>query len=205
MDKSYDDLLAISTLVLSLSQNLNDSEEYITQLQTLSKDLVSKDQYEQLSKESGDDLIKSNSVANGDDEMAIIRKLEEERLSLIMDIQREDFISSKLIELIDQNHEIIESVKEYLEARESIKEEKAASFKRQLEILVSDVVLPISAQLDANMTELLARMKTVARKLVRIQLRAKENPSLLMSENYLKEFNELVKCFYSLCKEYKTT
>ena len=58
--------------------------------------------------------------------MSIIRKLEEERLSLIMDIQREDFVSSKLIELIDQNQEIIESVKEYLEARESIQEEEAA-------------------------------------------------------------------------------
>ena len=56
--------------------------------------------------------------------MSIIRKLEEERLSLIMDIQREDFVSSKLIELIDQNQEIIESVKEYLEARNQYKKRR---------------------------------------------------------------------------------
>ena len=61
--------------------------------------------------------------------MSIIRKLEEERLSLIMDIQREDFVSSKLIELIDQNQEIIESVKEYLEARESIQEERRLTLR----------------------------------------------------------------------------
>lgn len=108
--------------------------------------------------------------------MSIIRKLEEERLSLIMDIQREDFVSSKLIELIDQNQEIIESVKEYLEARESIQEEEAAYTKKQLDIFVNDIVLPILAQLNENLTGLLARMKNVARKLLRIQLRAKENP-----------------------------
>ena len=91
--------------------------------------------------------------------MSIIRKLEEERLSLIMDIQREDFVSSKLIELIDQNQEIIESVKEYLEARESIQEEEAAYAKKQLDIFVNDIVLPILAQLNENLTGLLARMK----------------------------------------------
>ena len=94
--------------------------------------------------------------------MSIIRKLEEERLSLIMDIQREDFVSSKLIELIDQNQEIIESVKEYLEARESIQEEEAAYTKKQLDIFVNDIVLPILAQLNENLTGLLARMKNVA-------------------------------------------
>lgn len=204
MDNSYDDLLAISTLVLSLSQNVSDSEEYITKLQSLSKNLVSKDQFEQLSKEA-DVLTESNNNANDNDEMSIIRKLEEERLSLIMDIQREDFVSSKLIELIDQNQEIIESVKEYLEARESIQEEEAAYTKKQLDIFVNDIVLPILAQLNENLTGLLARMKNVARKLLRIQLRAKENPDLAMSENYRKEFTELVQCFCSLCKEYKTT
>ncbi|KAF6072051.1 hypothetical protein FOB64_000404 [Candida albicans] len=138
MDNSYDDLSAISTLVSSLSQNVSDSEEYITKLQSLSKNLVSKDQYEQLSKEA-DVLTESNNNANDNDEMSIIRKLEEERLSLIMDIQREDFVSSKLIELIDQNQEIIESVKEYLEARESIQEEEAAYTKKQLDIFVNDI------------------------------------------------------------------
>ena len=86
-----------------------------------------------------------------------------------------------MIELIDQNQEIIESVKEYLEARESI-EEEAAYTKKQLDIFVNDIVLPILAQLNENLTGLLARMKNVARKLLRIQLRAKENPDLAMSE-----------------------
>ena len=108
MDKSYDDLLAISSLVLTLNQRVNESAESIFKLQEISNVIVP---HNSTTDKTTTDQPQDNCSSNNDnedddeeeDESSIIRKLEDERIALVMDIQKQDFVGEKLRELIDQN------------------------------------------------------------------------------------------------------
>ncbi|RCK58152.1 hypothetical protein Cantr_06629 [Candida viswanathii] len=195
MEKSYDDLLAISNLVLTLNQRVNDSAEYITKLQAITREIAPR-------KDSNDTAKAALPASHGSDEVEDeIRKLEQERIALVMDIQKQDFVSEKLIELIEQNQEMLESVKEYLQARESIRIEEEVYTKRDIEVFVTEIIRPTREQLRENSQNLHTRIGKLTEKLISIELGIQKEPALLQSEQYRKEVNLLVNAFKQLLKE----
>ncbi|RCK65764.1 hypothetical protein Cantr_01568 [Candida viswanathii] len=195
MEKSYDDLLAISNLVLTLNQRVNDSAEYITKLQAITREIAPR-------KDGNDTTEPVLPASQGSDEVEDeIRKLEQERIALVMDIQKQDFVSEKLIELIEQNQEMLESVKEYLQARESIRIEEEVYTKRDIEVFVTEIIRPTREQLQENSQNLHTRIGKLTEKLISIELDIQKEPALLQSEQYRKEVNLLVNAFKQLLKE----
>lgn len=200
MDKSYDDLLAISSLVLTLNQRVNESAESISKLQEISNEIVPHDS--KTNKTTTDQLQNNHNIDNDhdDDESSMIRKLEEERIALVMDIQKQDFVGEKLMELIDQNQEMLESVKEYLQARESIQIEEDLYTKNDIEKFVHDIIQPTRVQLRENNQILHTKIERLAEKLMQIEQDIQREPTLLQSENYQKEVKYLVNAFKQLVK-----
>lgn len=205
MDKSYDDLLAISSLVLTLNQRVNESAESIFKLQEISNVIVPHDSTtDKTTTDQPQDNCSSNNDNEDDDEeedeSSIIRKLEEERIALVMDIQKQDFVGEKLRELIDQNQEMLESVKEYLQARESIQIEEDLYTKNDIEKFVHDIIQPTRIQLRENNQILHTKIERLAEKLMEIEQDIQREPTLLQSESYQKEVKYLVNAFKQLVK-----
>lgn len=206
MDKSYDDLLAISNLVLILNQRINESAETISKIQAISqeilpqKDVNGKNDVTESINNHNTKSLNVKEEEEDDDENSTIRKLEEERMELVMDIQKQDFISEKLIELIDQNQEMLESVKEYLQARESIQIEEDIYTKNDIERFVHGIVQPVRDQLQNNTQIVRRQIAALTEKLIKIEEDIQREPSLLQSEEYRKEVNYLVYAFKQLVK-----
>lgn len=205
MDKSYDDLLAISSLVLTLNQRVNESAESIFKLQEISNVIVPHDSTtDKTTTDQPQDNCSSNNDNEDDDEeedeSSIIRKLEDERIALVMDIQKQDFVGEKLRELIDQNQEMLESVKEYLQARESIQIEEDLYTKNDIEKFVHDIIQPTRIQLRENNQILHTKIERLAEKLMEIEQDIQREPTLLQSESYQKEVKYLVNAFKQLVK-----
>ena len=192
MDKSYDDLLAISSLVLTLNQRVNESAESIFKLQEISNVIVP---HNSTTDKTTTDQPQDNCSSNNDnedddeeeDESSIIRKLEDERIALVMDIQKQDFVGEKLRELIDQNQEMLDSVKEYLQARESIQIEEDLYTKNDIEKFVHDIIQPTRIQLRENNQILHTKIERLAEKLMEIEQDIQREPTLLQSESYQKK------------------
>ncbi|MCP8716017.1 MAG: hypothetical protein M5E90_01200 [Asgard group archaeon] len=205
MDKSYDDLLAISSLVLTLNQRVNESAESIFKLQEISNVIVP---HNSTTDKTTTDQPQDNCSSNNDnedddeeeDESSIIRKLEDERIALVMDIQKQDFVGEKLRELIDQNQEMLDSVKEYLQARESIQIEEDLYTKNDIEKFVHDIIQPTRIQLRENNQILHTKIERLAEKLMEIEQDIQREPTLLQSESYQKEVKYLVNAFKQLVK-----
>lgn len=205
MDKSYDDLLAISSLVLTLNQRVNESAESIFKLQEISNVIVP---HNSTTVKTTTDQPQDNCSSNNDnedddeeeDESSIIRKLEDERIALVMDIQKQDFVGEKLRELIDQNQEMLDSVKEYLQARESIQIEEDLYTKNDIEKFVHDIIQPTRIQLRENNQILHTKIERLAEKLMEIEQDIQREPTLLQSESYQKEVKYLVNAFKQLVK-----
>ncbi|KAL6452950.1 hypothetical protein SBY92_000295 [Candida maltosa Xu316] len=84
-----------------------------------------------------------------------------------MSIQKQDFLSDRLIELISQNQEIIDSVKDYLLARESIRVEEEAYIKKDIETFVTHTIKPVRDQLILNQKELHSKITKLETKLTK--------------------------------------
>ncbi|EER33778.1 predicted protein [Candida tropicalis MYA-3404] len=205
MDKSYDDLSAISSLVSTLNQRVNESAESIFKLQEISNVIVP---HNSTTDKTTTDQPQDNCSSNNDnedddeeeDESSIIRKLEDERIALVMDIQKQDFVGEKLRELIDQNQEMLDSVKEYLQARESIQIEEDLYTKNDIEKFVHDIIQPTRIQLRENNQILHTKIERLAEKLMEIEQDIQREPTLLQSESYQKEVKYLVNAFKQLVK-----
>lgn len=156
MEKTYDDLLAISALVQSLTQQLSESSDQVAKLEKIARELVP--DYDKLiaaealttTNEPEEEVI----LSPEEQDEIIIKKLEQQRLNILMEIQKEDFLSEKLQELIDQNQTILESIKEYLENKDHIHKEEEEQIQRAYDHYVHNKIQPIIDQLDSNLFDL---------------------------------------------------
>ncbi|CAK9438037.1 uncharacterized protein LODBEIA_P23850 [Lodderomyces beijingensis] len=145
-DKTYDDISAISTLVFSLNQKINDSAETLGKLEETVRKLAPVEDHARLLKEP-QLQSKSNPDGNGaetelDEKELKLRRLQEERLLLVMELQKQDFITEKLKDIIDQNQEVLETVKEYLASHDRICREDEQIAKNRLQNYIENSIEP---------------------------------------------------------------
>lgn len=106
-EKSEDELLALFTITSSLTDRVNESDETIIKINNIVKSLVSEKEFQRLSKHEEPE---TSETATTDE----IKQLEEQRLQLVMELQKQDYISSKLQELVKENQELLDTIKDYI-------------------------------------------------------------------------------------------
>ncbi|KAI5970372.1 hypothetical protein CANMA_000535 [Candida margitis] len=116
-ENSDDELSALFTLTSSLSDKISESDDAITKINQIVKSLVSEQDYNRLIKdkpsfycETKDD--DNDNDDNEDDDEVI--QLEQQRLQLAMELQKQDYISDKLQELVKENQELLDIIKDYI-------------------------------------------------------------------------------------------
>lgn len=195
MEKTYDDLLAISTLVQSLTQQLSESTENITKLEKIAKELVPN--YDQLTSTSPPPIEEhsNNEVALSQEEQEeiLIRQLEQQRLGLIMDIQKQDFLGEKLQELVTQNQTILESIKEYLESRDQMQREEEEQMQLAYDHYVNNSIQPVIDQLDSNLFDLYTGIHKILTKLEKEFTNRESIQNTLESKEYQETLNEVIR------------
>lgn len=106
-ERPEDELLALFTLISSLTDKVNESDDAITKINQIVKSLVPEQDYNRLSKEEPT----TSHTDDTDDEM---KQLEQQRLQLVMELQKHDYISGKLQELVKENQELLDTIKDYI-------------------------------------------------------------------------------------------
>ncbi|KAK6464666.1 hypothetical protein DFJ63DRAFT_334217 [Scheffersomyces coipomensis] len=160
MDRSIDEVSAISSLVRSLVQQLAESNDNIAKLESIAKAFVPQDEYEQLiqpplSDSKTDSKNKeTKKVPIEEEEAYVIQKLEQERMELVLELQKEDFLKEKLVEVLTQNEDLVETVKEYLESKDSIQKEEEDYVKNRFENYSERVLQPTIDRLDSQLFDL---------------------------------------------------
>lgn len=177
MEKSLDEITSISTLVQQLAQQVTLGQEQLSKVQHLAQELSGN--YQELSQES----TKSPEV---DEETLLIQKLEQDRLTLVMDLQQQDYIQEKLLEIIEQNEDTVETVKDYLQTKDQIRREERDHADKKFKYYVDNTLQSTIDQLNSMSFDLNADMKKVE-KLVQVLL---ENTGECLDELEGQEYVE---------------
>ncbi|KAI5958332.1 hypothetical protein KGF57_002688 [Candida theae] len=99
-EKSTDELQALLTITSSLADRVNESDEAISKIKEIVKNLGE----EHISKEEPNEMVKPDEV----------QQLERERLQLVMELQKQDYIHSRLVKLVKENQELLDTIKSYI-------------------------------------------------------------------------------------------
>ncbi|ODV79630.1 uncharacterized protein CANTADRAFT_49451 [Suhomyces tanzawaensis NRRL Y-17324] len=198
MERSFDELQAISTLVQSLTVQLNESGDHIAKLQNIARSLAPKNQFNELCKEVDND---GSSTAEIDREERIIQELERQRLDIVMDLQKQDYMTEKLQSLIDQNEDIVATVKEYLENKDSIRWEEQKHVEQNFDNYVKRVLEPTELKLSGCLQELQNNVSKVANIIKIYSEKSTQEFDLLESQEYRNEVNALIKVLNNVLSE----
>ena len=188
MDKPYDEITAITSLVQSLTQLVKDSSDHINRLQAISASMVPKDTFNELCTTQ----IEDNSEPQVTEDY-VIHLLENQRLDLVMDIQKQDLIGEKLSELIQQNEEIMGSVKEYFAKKDTIRKEEEDDAAQRYSNYVCDVIEPTHDHLESSLGVFNLAIVEIKELLLEFGDETKRNDEILLSKEYQTKLNELVK------------
>lgn len=193
MDRSYDEVSCIGNLVESLTSQLTDSAEHISKLQRIALELVKLSDYDVLSNNQQEVTLDEIET-----DQQIIQRLEDERLQLVMELQRQDYVSTKVVELMDQNRDIIDSVKDFLTARDkdgryADDEENADdSNLKRVELYINHIVKPTETQLRSNIDDLDSSINQVNDLITLFTTRSSEATAQLESPEYKEKVSTLV-------------
>lgn len=111
-ERPEDELLALYTSTTSLTDKINESDDAITKINQIVKGLVPEQEHSRLSQDEGEEATTTTTHAkDSDDEM---KQLQQQRLQLVMELQKQDYISSKLQELVKENQELLDTIKDYI-------------------------------------------------------------------------------------------
>lgn len=188
MDKSYDEITAITSLVQSLTQLVKDSPDHINRLQTIAASMVPKETFNELCTKQVEDPSEPQVT-----EEYVVHLLENQRLDLVMDIQKEDFIGEKLSELIQQNEDIMGSVKEYFARKDTIRREEEDEAAQRYSKYVCDVIEPTHDHLESSLGVFNLAIVKIKQLLLEFGDETKRNDDILLSKEYQTKLNELVK------------
>ena len=79
-----------------------------------------------------------------------IRDLQRQRLSLIMELQKQDFITAKLENIIEQYGEIFDTLKDFLKSHDKLQEEERLEAKESLEKYLLQCIFPTLQKLQRD-------------------------------------------------------
>lgn len=190
MNRSYDEVQAIAGLVQSVAAQLNDSAEHVQKLQSLASNLVPKSEFECLCQPPPPD--QPQQAPEFDEEQLLIIQLERNRIDLIMSLQRQEFVSEKLSELIHQNQDMLDTIQEYLETKDSIRQEEEEAADKRFATYVDDTLQTTENKLNESLREMNAGINKVANLIPEYIENIEDNTKILVSSEYQLKVNALV-------------
>lgn len=199
MDKVSEDVQTLTYLIQSLGNQLNESNNQINTLKLAAQKLVSKEDYEKFT------LIEPRpdvDSTEAEEEYRIIQELETEKLGHIMDLQKQDYISEKLLELIEQNKGIIESVREFFQHKQEIRSDDQAISDSRIENFKNVIIQPNIIKIDMNTAELQRKMQILEYSFTKIQTDIEKDSEFLLSTKYQEEVKELTEILNELFQDY---
>lgn len=159
---NQDSQASLGSLVSAIDTEIAAASKEIEDLTRLTKELVPQDVYESLTKEtpvSGD----TNTV----DEDALVQQQEHCRLQLIMQLQKQDFISTRLQEMVFDSEQLVQTVVDHCSCREDYlkTDEDTAQERRRIyrETLDTCHVKTLDANIEDS-AQALAELKEMASK-----------------------------------------
>lgn len=191
MEETGDIVHRVESLVDNISSKLDGTFSSIRQVEEQLRNFVPEEKLQEfidLSKkyEDNDDINNQRH----DEEQLLIQRLEAQRMNLVMDIQREDYIRNKLTELIEHNDEMISSVKDYLTNRQTIVNQDYQKVNDKVNHYLQEFIKPSLKNLNTNNRELNQSIHNV--EIMINHLLSEFNQKLLNSKEYNERVNEVI-------------
>ena len=155
MEETGDIVHRVESLVDNISSKLDGTFSSIRQVEEQLRNFVPEEKLQEfidVSKKYEDNDDINNQRHDG--EQLLIQRLEAQRMNLVMDIQREDYIRNKLTELIEHNDEMISSVKDYLTNRQTIVNQDYQKVNDKVNHYLQEFIKPSLKNLNINNREL---------------------------------------------------
>ncbi|KAK6198075.1 uncharacterized protein RJT21DRAFT_54307 [Scheffersomyces amazonensis] len=191
--EGIDEVSAISSLVRSLTQELSDSTENIQKLESITKGLVTPQEYEQLSQsQSTTHESENQQITLEEEEDYIISKLETDRINLVLELQKQEYFEDKLKEVVIQNEDLVANVKEYLESRDAIHQEDVQYVNQRFDHYSEQMLQPTIDSLDSRLFDLHRGVHKIREILTTLISHNSENDTILHSPEYQHKLDLLV-------------
>lgn len=175
-------------MVSLLDEQINGTETSIVSLQTLARQLVPNEIYDDLSKEQ--DKTEDETVHA--DKEAVIKELEKARIELVVSLQQQDFIGSKLEAMIADSELLVNSVMEHCSANERVTGAEEAAFEERMsgyKKAVEDVTLK---DLDENLQKSTVALKHLQSDALRAFENILSNHDKALSTEYKHQLTEVI-------------
>lgn len=185
-----ENLSTIKSLLLSLSNQLNESNSHIALLESMFREIVpNEDVLSQIPSPKVNNENEYNSDQDIGNEKSTIQQLEEERMSLLMDIQKQDFVTAKLNDIVQQNFDIVQSIKEYLIRSNQVHQDEIKNNNLILENYTRNILAPNEEKLKINLVDLQVGTKRIQELLLNITNSLQQNELY----DYREKLNELIR------------
>lgn len=207
MEKPSEEIQTLNYLIQSLGNQVNESSNQITSLQQSARGLVSSGDYESL-------IQKGPEVESGSNESDVnrleedgesIQDLEKERIQLVMDIQKQDFITEKLLELNEQNSGIVESFQEFVQHRNQMRKDDEANENDRLKYFNESVMDPKISLLDVNIKEMNHAVQKLELYYKSLSEEIAQENKKILSDDYQKNLKILISNLNAVFNRYVTS
>lgn len=188
MERQDETIKVISDLIQSVNSQIGTSSNHIATLEGLTKKLIPNETKEV-------EVPKKQKVKRElslkEEEEYIIRVLEHQRLERVMDLQNHEYLNEKLMELIDLNEDIMQSVKEYLERKETTRNDERKFAESRIKHFTDNLVEPTVGVLESNLFQLNDSIEEVEQ-MLNESVEYLQNSELKMSPKYQEQVNALI-------------
>lgn len=188
MERQDETIKVISDLIQSVNSQIGTSSNHIATLEGLTKKLIPNETKEV-------EVPKKQKVKREwsleEEEEYIIRVLEQQRLERVMDLQNHEYLNEKLMELIDLNEDIMQSVKEYLERKETTRNDERKFAESRIKHFTDNLVEPTVGVLESNLLQLNDGIEKVEQ-MLNGSVEYLQNNELKMSPEYQEQVNALI-------------
>lgn len=188
MEQQDETVKVISDLIQSLNSQIGTSSNHIATLEGLTKKLIPNETKEV---EVPEKQNVKRKLSLEEEEEYIIRVLEQQRLERVMDLQNHEYLNEKLMELIDLNEDIMQSVKEYLERKGTTRNDERKFAESRIKHFTDDLVEPTVGVLESNLLQLNDGIEEVEQMLNGF-VEYLQNNDLKMSPEYQVQVNALI-------------
>lgn len=207
MDKPSEEIQTLNYLIQSLGNQVNESSNQITSLQQSARGLVSSGDYESLIQKGPE--VESDSSENdanrSEEEGENIQALEKERIQLVMDIQKQDFITEKLLELNEQNSGIVESFQEFVQHRNQMRKDDESNENDRLKYFNESIMDPKISLLDVNIKEMNHAVQKLELYYKSLSEEIIQENKTILSDDYQKNLKILISSLNAVFNRYVTS
>lgn len=183
MDELDDTSQKLNNIINELNNQVQSSSNRIKSLSELTENLAPKEDYQELLKEVIEDSTQ---------DVSLERRLENQRLKLIMDIQKQEYLKTKLVDLINHNSEMMLSVKEYLENKPTMIADDYKQINERLSHF-DELTKPKIESLEYNNYEMARSMKSIEKMLENIDMKNLDEGKV---KDVVQKLNDFFKEYY---------